>query len=57
MTNNKDANSEPIEMDPDRAQPSGEQDAPHPDPGPATKHGDPLTDIDEEIAGGGGGND
>ena len=42
---------------PESARPDSAQDAPQPDPGPAKKHGDPLTDIDDEIASGGGGND
>lgn len=36
--------------------PNGTADALKPDPGPAKNHGDPITDIGDEIRSGGGGN-
>ena len=46
-------------IDPDsdaNTAPASVDDAPQSDPEPAKKHGDPLTDIDEEMQSGGGGN-
>ena len=53
---NRDAKPDPSSI-PEDAQQDGAKDAPQPDPGPTKKHGDPLTDIDDEMASGGGGND
>ena len=52
-----DQDAEPTATAPDREQPDSATDGPKIDPGPAKNHGDPLTDIDEEIRSGGGGND
>jgi hypothetical protein len=41
----------------DDARPSAKDDGLKPDPGPAKPHGDPITDIDDELRNGGGGDD
>lgn len=52
----EDQDAEPTMTAPEDARPDG-SDGPKPDPGPAKNHGDPLTDIDDEMRTGGGGND
>ena len=52
-----DPNAEPTMTAPGDDRPDGTADALKPDPGPAKNHGDPITDIDDEIRSGGGGND
>ena len=52
-----DQSAEPTMTAPGDDRPDGTTDALKPDPGPAKSHGDPITDIDDEIRSGGGGND
>jgi hypothetical protein len=52
-----DQDAEPTMTAPGEDRPDGTQDSLKPDPGPAKHHGDPITDIDDEIRSGGGGND
>ena len=52
-----DQDAEPTMTDPDDATPSGNDEGLKPDPGPAKPHGDPITDIDDELRSGGGGDD
>ena len=52
-----DPNVAPTMTAPGDDRPDSTGDALKPDPGPAKNHGDPITDIDDEIRSGGGGND
>jgi hypothetical protein len=52
-----DQDAEPTMTAPGEDRPDGTQDSLKPDPGPAKNHGDPITEIDDEIRSGGGGND
>jgi hypothetical protein len=52
-----DQDAEPTMTDPDDTRPSDGDAGLQPDPGPAKPHGDPITDIDDELRSGGGGDD
>jgi hypothetical protein len=52
-----DQDAEPTMTAPGEDRPDGTRDSLQPDPGPTKRHGDPMTDIDDEIRSGGGGND
>ena len=53
----EDASTEPTPTEPEATRPASDKEGLQEDPGSAKKHGDPLTDIDDEMASGGGGND
>ena len=48
---------EPSITTPEDARPGGPDEGLQPDPGAAKPHGDPITDIDDELRSGGGGDD
>ena len=52
-----DQDAEPAMTTSDDARPGGKDEGLQPDPGPAKPHGDPITDIDDELRSGGGGDD
>jgi hypothetical protein len=52
-----DQGAEPTMTDPDDERPSSNHEGLQPDPGAASPHGDPITDIDDELRTGGDGND
>jgi hypothetical protein len=52
-----DQDDEPTPTASEDLRPSGNDQGLQPDPSPAKLHGDPITDIDEELRSGGGGND
>jgi hypothetical protein len=52
-----DQDAEPAMTTPDDARPGSKDDGLQPDLGPAKPHGDPITDIDEELRSGGGDRD
>ncbi|MEP6760067.1 MAG: hypothetical protein ABJA93_01715 [Sporichthyaceae bacterium] len=49
--------AEPTKTAPDVERPSSSDEGLQSDPGPAKPHGDPITDIDDELRRGRGGND
>ena len=53
----RDQDAEPTMTTPDDARPSGQDEGLKPDPGLAKPHGDPITDIDDELRSGGGGDE
>lgn len=52
-----DQDDEPTITAPEDERPNGQDEGLQPDPGPAKPHGDPITDIDDELRNGGGGDD
>ena len=52
-----DQDAEPRITAPEDERPGSQDDGLQPDPGSAKPHGDPITDIDEELRSGGGGDD
>jgi hypothetical protein len=52
-----DQDGEPPITAPGDERPTSNDEGLQPDPGPAKPHGDPITDIDDEMRSGGGGGD